>query len=85
MPRKTGTAAVTQQRTPYEKGATIIDSEGDSITQDDRNALRVYPLGTGDDNLSSMQTTLDASLIELRKIRRANEILIDQEVDEPED
>ena len=85
MPRKTGTTAVTEVRTPYEKGPTIIDAEGDSITEDDIDALRVYPIGDDGESMTDVHSTSQQVLNELKRIRKANEIMIDQLVDVPDD
>ncbi len=83
MPRKTGTAVASSVTTPYELGPKLIDDEGDSVTDPNLDAIRTVPVGVGGINMNTLETLQAESLTELKKIRRANEILIDQEVDEP--
>ena len=85
MPRKTGTTAITEIRTPYEKGPTIIDAEGDSITEDSMDALRVYPLGVGGVDMADAHSTSQEILNELKRIRKTGELLLEQDVGVPED
>ena len=77
--------------TPYELGEQLIDDEGDSMAQNDADALRVYPVGlngageeitiaTLENSLTNVESMLGENLEELKKIRRANEVIIDEEV-----
>lgn len=80
MPRKSGTKINTPSVTPFAQGPSMIDAEGDSMTQDVDNALRTFPVGSGGYDLTSLQSVLDESLEELKKIRLANELILGQEV-----
>ena len=81
MPRKTGITAVTEQVTPFDLGPKLIDDEGDSVTDPNLDAVRTSPVGVGGITLANVQSTLEESLEELRRIRQANELIIGQEVD----
>ena len=81
MPRKTGITAASFQTTPFELGPKLIDDEGDSVTDPNLDAVRTSPVGVGGITLANVQSTLEESLEELRRIRQANELIIGQEVD----
>ncbi len=81
MPRKMGTAVAREQITPYELGPKLIDDEGDSVTEPSKDAVRTFPVGVGGTDLANIQLTLEENLEELKKIRRANELILGQEVD----
>ena len=85
MPRKTGITVVREHTTPYELGPKLIDDEGDSVTDPALDAVRTVPIGVGGVNMNTLETLQAESLNELKRIRRANEILIDEVVDVPED
>ena len=81
MPRRTGITISTTPKTPYELGPKLVDAEGDSVTQDEANAVRTFPVGTGNTNLTKVETATLESLIELKRIRRANELILGQDVE----
>ena len=81
MPRKTGITVATFQTTPFDLGPKLIDDEGDSVTDPNLDAVRTSPVGVGGITLANVQSTLEESLEELKKIRQANELIIGQEVD----
>ena len=85
MPRKTGIVVSISKTTPYELGPKLIDDQGDSITDPELDAVRTVPIGAGGIDMNTLETLQAESLNELKKIRRANEILIDQVVETPED
>ncbi len=85
MPRKTGTTISAMPVTPYALGPKLIDDEGDSVTDSNLDAVRTVPVGVGGVNMNTLEALQADSLNELKRIRRANEILIDQEVSVPED
>ena len=80
MPRKTGITTPSFPITPYEQGPSIIDAEGDSMTQDDVDALRVYPIAEGGAGIAELVSASEESLLELKKIRIASERILGQEV-----
>ena len=85
MPRKTGTTVSPMPATPYVLGPKLVDDEGDSVTDPNLDAVRTVPVGVGGVNINTLETLQAESLNELKRIRRASEILIDEEVDVPED
>lgn len=96
MPRKTTrTLAHGFPVTPYHLGPKLIDSEGDEVTIPERDAVRVVlaPGGglEGEDGgpvvnvMGDIQDSLDEQLEELKRIRRANEFILGQEVKRIED
>lgn len=81
MPRKTGMQGASFPITPYNQGPSLIDAEGDSMTEDNEDALRTYPVGEGGATLAMVKSVLDESLTELRRIRRANELQLGEDVE----
>lgn len=77
--------------TPYELGEQLIDDEGDSMAQNDHDALRVYPVGVGREgrshpaSLTDVKSVLDGIYSVLRKTHLGHETnLWGKEVDAEE-
>ena len=85
MPRKTGIKISTTPKTPYELGPKLIDDQGDSVTDPNLDAVRTSPVGAGAINMSTFEELQSDSLVELKRIRRANELILGQDVDVPTD
>ena len=82
MPRKTGITAATFQTTPFDLGPKLIDDEGDSVTDPNLDAVRTSPVGVGGIDLAGVQSTLEESLEELKRIRHTNALMLGQEVED---
>jgi len=84
MPRKTGIEISKSPVTPYDLGPKLVDDEGDSVTDTNLDAVRTAPVGVGGVGLTDVQSTLEESLEELKKIRRADELILGQSVEDSE-
>ena len=81
MPRKTGMEGASFSVTPFDKGPSLIDAEGDSMTVDALDALRVNSVTVEGITATDIKAALDDQLYELKRIRRANELQLGESVE----